>query len=59
VKHFVVYDASGNVLRYGICQDDMLDAQASLGEGVIEATLDFASLPNAKVDVATKILTIS
>jgi len=59
MKQFVVYDSSGNVLRYGICQDDMLDAQAHAGENALEAALDFASLSHAKVDVATKTLKIS
>jgi len=57
MKYFVVYDTSGNVLRWGICQDDALDAQAmNAGEGVIEAQLDFVSAKTAKVDTATKAL---
>lgn len=39
MKHFIVYDqATGAVLRSGICQDADLAAQARDGEAVIEAT---------------------
>ena len=41
MKHFTVYSASGEILRSGICQDEMLEAQAHAeGELVLEAESD-------------------
>lgn len=41
MKHFTVYSAAGEILRSGICQDEMLEAQAnSDGELVLEAESD-------------------
>lgn len=41
MKHFTVYNAAGEILRSGACQDDALELQASSpGEFVIEAQSD-------------------
>lgn len=40
MKHFTVYSAAGEILRAGICQDDMLEHQAAPGEFVVEAQSD-------------------
>lgn len=58
MKHFVVHHATtGAVIRYGMCQDDMLDKQVSgPTEAVIEAALDFESSQTATVDVVNKVL---
>jgi hypothetical protein len=41
MKHFTVYNAAGEILRSGLCQDDMVEAQAHAdGELSIEAESD-------------------
>jgi hypothetical protein len=40
MKHFTVYNETGEILRSGICQADMVEAQAAPGEHVIEAESD-------------------
>lgn len=41
MKHFVVFNAAGEILRVGICQDETLELQASgQDEFVIEAVAD-------------------
>lgn len=37
MKHYVVYDDKGNIIRSGTCQNHMLESQASRpGEQVVE-----------------------
>lgn len=38
MKTYIVKNASGKVLRFGLCGDDDLEAQAHEGETVKEAT---------------------
>lgn len=52
MKHFVIYNGAGEILRAGICQDETLHLQAgAAGELVVEAEAD----PEAdSVDPQTK-----
>lgn len=40
MKSFVIYSASGEVLRSGVCQDDELAFQAGAGEFMLEGSAD-------------------
>jgi hypothetical protein len=41
MKHFVVHNAAGDIIRAGVCQDEMFQLQAwAQGEFVIEAQAD-------------------
>lgn len=46
MKRFCVLSQSGEVLRTGCCQDDMIDAQAGAGETALEVDIDYIELPN-------------
>lgn len=37
MKHFVIYQTDGRVLRYGTCMDETFNMQAQGGESIIEA----------------------
>lgn len=50
MKHFLVCDPSGNILRKGVCQDGDFALQAKLGELVFEG---FGNDARDKVDVLT------
>jgi len=36
MKNFIVYNSIGEILRTGICPDEMVDIQAQTGESVME-----------------------
>ena len=36
MKHFIVYDTTGNILRTGMCPDDMFDLQKGENELIME-----------------------
>ena len=40
MKHFTIFDALGNILRAGQCQDDDFDLQAKHGEYITEKQVD-------------------
>jgi hypothetical protein len=40
MKQFIIYDASGIILRTGTCPDDAYSSQAGEGESVLEGTAD-------------------
>lgn len=36
MKNFIVYDSTGKILRSGVCQDNLLQAQAGDDESIME-----------------------
>lgn len=36
MKNYIVHDIGGNILRTGVCPDDLIDMEAGEGETVIE-----------------------
>lgn len=40
MKNFIVYNKAGEILRSGVCADDLLEAQAGQGEFVVEGVCD-------------------
>jgi hypothetical protein len=38
MKHFIVYDALGNILRTGVCPDVDFSSQANIGEFIMEGS---------------------
>ena len=39
-KHFTIYNDAGEILRAGVCEANMVEAQAGPGEHVLEAEVD-------------------
>jgi len=54
VKHFIVYDSDGIILRTGTCVDGDVSLQAGSGEFVMEGTADDATQMIVNGEVVSK-----